>query len=132
MKDRTSNAKLKGAKWPEGKTANNGSKPPGPPATGLPVALRKRQLEMLPTTITPQASVLGETGGQSVKRWPRSKYNAITHGIFGPVVLEGAAEAGGGHAERDEHDAEGEAEEEGGAEHADATAALAQLAERNA
>src|SRR2546426_7228879 len=23
------------------------------------------------------------------KRWPRSKYNAITHGIFGPVVLEG-------------------------------------------
>src|SRR2546422_4078680 len=77
------------AKWPEGKTSKNGAKPPGPPATGLPVALRKRQLEMLPTTITPQASVLGETGGQSVKRWPRSKYNAITHGIFGPVVLEG-------------------------------------------
>ena len=93
MKDRTSNAKLKGAKWPEGKTANNGSKPPGPPATGMPVALRKRQLETVPTTITSQASVLGETGGQSVKRWPRSKYNAITHGIFGPVVLEGCESA---------------------------------------
>jgi len=89
MKDRTSNAKLKEAKWPEGKTANNGSKPPGPPVTGLPVALRKRQLETIPTTITPQPAVLGETGGQSVKRWPRSRYNAITHGIFGPVVLEG-------------------------------------------
>src|SRR5437879_8736477 len=53
------------------------------------VALRKRQLETIPTTITPQPAVLGETGGQSVKRWPRSRYNAITHGIFGPVVLEG-------------------------------------------
>ena len=89
MKDRTSNAKLKEAKWPEGKTANNGSKPPGPPATGMPVALRKRPLETVPTTITPQPAVLGETGGQSVRRWPRSRYNAVTHGIFGPVVLEG-------------------------------------------
>ncbi len=90
---RTDNAKLKEAKRPEDKTSNNGSKPPGPPATGLAVALRKRQLEMLPTTITPRAAVLGETGGQSVKRWPRSRYNAITHGIFGPVVLEGCESA---------------------------------------
>ena len=93
MKYRTDNTKVKEAKLPQDKTSNNGRKPPGPPATGMPVALRKRPLETVPTTIAPQPAVLGETGGQSVKRWPRSKYNAITHGIFGPVVLEGCESA---------------------------------------
>ena len=50
----------------------------------------------------------------------------------GPVVLEGAAEAGGGHPERDEHDRERQAEEQRRPKDANAPAALAQLGEGDA
>src|SRR3989441_2736213 len=93
MNHRENNAKLKEAKQPEDKTSNNGRKPTGPPATGMPVALGKGQLEAVPTMITPKPAVWGESGGQAAKRWRGSKFNAITHGIFGPVVLEGRESA---------------------------------------
>src|SRR3989454_4700634 len=60
-------------KW--GKNPNTGSEPPVPSETELPAAVGPRLSKKLP--------------GQTVEGRPRSKYNAVLHGIFAQVVLTG-------------------------------------------
>src|SRR5437899_4241349 len=69
MNHRENKAEPKVTNWHEDKVPNNSPKPI-PSATELPVAPGPRLLH-------------------TAEAWPRSKYNAVAHGIFAKVVLRG-------------------------------------------
>ena len=73
MQYRKNETEPKDTKW--GKKPNNGSEPSVPSETELPAAVGPRLSKKIP--------------GQAAEGRPRSRYNAVLHGIFAQVVLTG-------------------------------------------
>ena len=73
MQCRKNETEPRDTKWD--KKSNNGSEPPVQSETELPEAPRPRLSKKLP--------------GQTAEGRPRSRYNAVLHGIFAQVVLTG-------------------------------------------